>query len=463
MFIITLAILVIVFGAFAWRLFSAEEPLYSGRVPTSRILRRRGVLEVYGMVHFGIDTFMDQKRCSGGESAECFNPSEMDVDEIVRSCRDGGLSGLIIVCKHHDGFCLWPTKTTEYNISASPYKGGKGDLVKEFADACRKYGMGVGFYVSPWDRNNAAFGKPEYTEIYREQLREICTNYGQAFELWIDGANGGEGYYGGANEMRRIDHSVYYDWPNTWKMMRRLQPNACIFSDVGPDLRCSGSENGCVSDECYGNIHLLPAESNTTPAPGLMDYSKSAEGMADGELFLPPECDFPLRPNWFYHPCDDGRQKSVDELVDIYMHSVGCGGFMNVGISPDRRGRLDSGDIERLKEFRVAVETLFQNGITATPLIEVTPDRPLVVEFGEARTVVLVDMREELAIQGEVVNGYVLEARVDGEWKTQFKGQAIGLRRLRRLPAVHCDALRIVLATETRKPVMLQLAAYGEA
>lgn len=462
MLLITLAILVVIFGALAWRLFSVEEPLYSGRVPTSRLLRRRGVLEVYGIVHFGINTFTDQEWGYGDESPKKFNPTEMDVDEIVRSCRDGGLSGLILVCKHHDGFCLWPTKTTEYNISASPYKEGKGDLVREFSDACRKYGMGIGFYVSPWDRNSAAYGKPEYIEIYREQLREIYTTYGQAFELWIDGANGGDGYYGGAKEVRTINRSVYYDWENTWKMMRRLQPNACIFSDIGPDLRWPGSEKGRVSEECFGSIHLLPEKSGTTPAPGFMDYSSSDSGMADGELFIPPECDFPLRPGWFYHLSDDGKQKSVDELIDLYLHSVGCGGFMNIGISPDRRGRLDSGDIERLKEFNKAVEALFRDEIAATPLRKVTPETPFVVEFGEAKAISLVDMREELATQGEVVSGYTLEARIDGEWKQQFSGKAIGLRRIKRLPSVQCDAIRITLAEGTPRPVMLQIAAYGE-
>lgn len=462
MMIVTLAILVVLFGAFAWKQLSAEEPLYSGRIPASRILRRRGVLEVYGIVHFGINTFTDHECGSGGESPEKFNPSDMDVDEIVRSCRDGGLSGLILVCKHHDGFCLWPTKTTDYNISASPYKGGRGDLVREFADACRKYGMGVGFYVSSWDRNNAAYGKPEYAEILRQQLREICTNYGQAFELWIDGADGGDGFYSGASETRRIDSSVYCDWESTWRMMRRLQPEACILSDAGPDLRCSGSKNGRVSEECFGSMHLLLAKSNATAVNGFVDRSESPSGVADGEFFLPPECHSPLRPEWFYRPCDDGRQKSVEELVDIYLHSVGCGGFMNIGIAPDRRGRLDSGDVERLKEFRKAVEALFQNEIVATPLVTVTAEKPLVVEFGEARSVALVDMREELAIQGEVVNGYALEARIGGEWKVLFNGQAIGLRRMRQLPAVQCDALRITLAEGTPRPVMLQLAAYGE-
>lgn len=185
----------------------------SGRVPAARILNRGN--RCYAIMHFGLNTFTGKEWGFGDDDPRIFNPSDFSADQIAEACRDGGLAGIIIVCKHHDGFCLWPTKTTPYNISRSPFRNGKGDLVREMADACRKAGLQVGFYVSPWDRNHPAYGTPGYVKVYQEQLREIYSGYGPAFEAWFDGANGGDGWYGGACEKRKIDPSAYYEWEKT--------------------------------------------------------------------------------------------------------------------------------------------------------------------------------------------------------------------------------------------------------
>lgn len=420
--------------------------LNPGRIPSSRILRHAETYPVYGIIHFSVNTFTDKEWGYGDEDPASFNPTDFDAEQIVLACKAGGLSGVVLVCKHHDGFCLWPTKTTRHNISASPFRNGKGDVVQEFTDACRRHGMGIGFYISPWDRNSALYGTPEYLDIYREQMREVYANYGSAFEVWFDGANGGEGFYGGAREIRKIDHTIYYDWQNTWKIVREMQPGACIFSDVGPEVRWPGNEKGQADEECFGSISLLPMEAGKDAAPGFMDYSMSAKGMPDGEFFIPPECDVPLRPGWFYHEAEDGMQKSSEQLCDIYLHSVGCGGFMNLGISPDRRGRLCDGDVKRLVEFGQVLKKYNGRPIAQSAVTELRPYEELTVRFEGIRQVNILDMREDLAGVGERVLGYHVDALKDGSWQPLLAGKAIGLRRIKELEVpVECRGVRLVL------------------
>ncbi len=228
-------------------------PAPFGAVPTERQLVRQQ-MEFFGFCHFTVDTFTGREWGLGSEPESVFNPTNFDADQIVRTFKSAGMTGLILTCKHHDGFCLWPSQFTEHSVKNSTWKNGKGDVVRAISDACHKYGLKFGVYLSPWDRNSALYGKPEYITYYRNQLRELLTNYGPIFEVWLDGANGGSGYYGGANETRTIDKTTYYDWPTTWKLIHELQPNAMIFSDVGPDCRWVGNESGVAGDPCWATI-----------------------------------------------------------------------------------------------------------------------------------------------------------------------------------------------------------------
>jgi alpha-L-fucosidase len=221
-----------------------------GPLPTPRQLQW-SQLDEYAFVHFSINTFTDKEWGYGDESESLFHPTDFDADQIVTTAQQAGLKGIVLTCKHHDGFCLWPTKFTHHSIANSPWKNGKGDVVREISDACHRHGMKFGVYLSPWDRNSSVYGRPEYITYYRNQLRELLTNYGLIFEVWLDGANGGDGFYGGAREMRKIDNRVYYDWPNTIKIIRELQPDAAIFSDGGPDARWVGHEQGHAGDPCW--------------------------------------------------------------------------------------------------------------------------------------------------------------------------------------------------------------------
>ena len=390
----------------------------SGRVPAARILNRGN--RCYAIMHFGLNTFTGKEWGFGDDDPRIFNPSDFSADQIAEACRDGGLAGIIIVCKHHDGFCLWPTKTTPYNISRSPFRNGKGDLVREMADACRKAGLQAGFYVSPWDRNHPAYGTPGYVKVYQEQLREIYSGYGPAFEAWFDGANGGDGWYGGACEKRKIDPSAYYEWEKTWRIVRELQPDAAIFSDVGPDLRWAGNENGFAAPDAFGSYTPHPHDPGREPAPGYTVWQEGFEGHADGAFFIPPECDVPLRPGWFYHAEEDEEVRSLSTLVDLYLNSVGCGGFLNLGIAPDRRGRLHDNDVRRLAEFKRAVDALnspalFSRTFSLTSRSEVT------IEFGGAKRFNLLELSENMTEQGEAVRRYAVELRTEGVWRPLFR------------------------------------------
>ena len=308
-------------------------PRPAGAVPSARQLAWHE-LEFYGFIHFSINTFTDREWGYGDEPESAFNPTALDVKQWVRVAKDAGMKGLILTAKHHDGFTLWPSRHTEHSIRKSPWRGGKGDLVGELARACAAAGLKFGLYLSPWDRNHADYGRPEYLAYYRAQLRELMTQYGPLFEVWFDGANGGDGYYGGARERRKIDGATYYDWANTWSIVRELQPNAVMFSDAGPDIRWVGNERGVAFETSWNPINLQGIY------PGHPDYTKVAAGQADGTDWVPPEVDVSIRPGWFYHPAEDGRVKTVEKLVEIYEQSVGRGSNLLLNIPPDRRGLI---------------------------------------------------------------------------------------------------------------------------
>ena len=275
-------------AAFACTTFAAESasrgpapPEPFGALPTPRQLAWHD-LEYYGFIHFTLNTFTDREWGTGAESPELFNPTDLDADQWARVAKEAGLKGLILTAKHHDGFCLWPSKYTEHSVINSPWKDGQGDVVRELSDACRRHGLKFGVYLSPWDRNHGEYARPEYVTYFRNQMRELLTNYGDVFEVWFDGANGGSGYYGGANENRTIDRYTYYDWPTTWSMVHQLQPNAVLFSDVGPDVRWVGNERGFAGEPCWAT-YTPHGRNGRPPAPGETQYKEGENGHRHGE------------------------------------------------------------------------------------------------------------------------------------------------------------------------------------
>lgn len=313
-------------------------------------------LEFYGFLHFTLNTFTNREWGDGDESPSLFNPTDFDADQIVGAAKDGGMKGLILTCKHHDGFCLWPSSYTEHSVKNSPFKR---DVVKEISDACGRAGVKFGVYLSPWDRNREDYGTPEYLVYYRNQLRELLTEYGPVFEIFFDGANGGDGYYGGAYERREIDNRTYYGWPETWQMVRLLQPNTVLFSDAGPDVRWVGNERGVAGETCWAT------QNSADFSPGHADEARLNRGDRPGTNWVPAECDVSIRPGWFYHKHEDNQVKTPQQLVDLYYSSVGRGASFLLNLPPDRRGRIHENDVEALREFRRVIDATFTTNLAA--------------------------------------------------------------------------------------------------
>ncbi|HEX7411223.1 MAG TPA: alpha-L-fucosidase, partial [Bacteroidales bacterium] len=294
-----------------------KAPVPVGPVPSQNQMRWQQ-MEYYAFVHFSLNTYTDQSWGYGNEDVKLFNPEKLDCRQWARICKQAGMKGIIITAKHHCGFCLWPSKYTEYSVKNAPWKNGKGDVVREMADACKEYGLKLGIYLSPWDRNNPDYGKPEYITYFRNQLTELLTNYGPIFEIWFDGANGGSGYYGGANETRKIDATTYYDWSNTYKLIRKLQPNIVIWNDGGDraDLRWVGTEAGYVGET---NWSLLNDK-------GEVPWNMLHYGLENGNSWVAAEVNTSIRPEWFYHPGEDAKVKTVPQLMDTYYNSIGRNG-----------------------------------------------------------------------------------------------------------------------------------------
>jgi len=429
-----------------------------GAVPTERQLAWHEK-EAYVLVHFTPTTFENKEWGYGDADPAIFNPTDFDASQIVSAAKAGGFKGLILVAKHHDGFALWPTATTSYNISRSPWRQGKGDMVREFGDACRTLGMGFGVYCSPWDRNHPDYGTPAYVEAYRRQLGELYSNYGPLFMSWHDGANGGDGYYGGARETRKIDRTTYYGWDSTWSMTRRMQPMACIFSDVGWDVRWVGNERGEAATTSWATFTPTPLEGKSVAGPGEVRDELNPMGTRNGKHWMPAECDVPLRKGWFYHPEQDNTVKSPEQLFELYLKSVGRGAALDIGIAPDRRGRLHENDVASLAGFGRKLEQTFRTDYAKTATIRASNVRGgrsdlfgtrfltdgdryspwatddavrnpvLEMQWKVPVTFDLIRLREDIRL-GQRIDSLEVDVRVDGRWQTVGKATGIGACRI---------------------------------
>ncbi|MBT7161784.1 MAG: alpha-L-fucosidase [Victivallales bacterium] len=451
----------------------------SGPVPSPRQWRWHQ-LEFYGFLHFTTNTFTDKEWGYGDESPEIFNPTDFDADAVVTVAREAGMRGLVLTCKHHDGFCLWPSAHTEHSVKNSPWRNGRGDVVREVADACQRQGLLFGIYLSPWDRNHADYGTPAYLDYYRAQLRELLTNYGPIFEVWHDGANGGDGYYGGADEKRTIDKFTYYDWENTWAIVRELQPDAVIFTDVGPDIRWVGNESGTGGETTWLTL-------NTEGwCPGFAVQQELNTGHEDGAVWLPPEVDVSIRPGWFYHAREDGRVRTVRNLVDMYYQSVGRSGSWHLNLPPDRRGHIHETDVSRLHTLRQILDQTFANDLTAAATAtadqirgeayapaNVLTDDPdtywatgddlrsatLALDLGEPRTFDQVLIQEPVRL-GQRVRAWAFDALVDGQWREVATATTIGYKRLARFSPVSAQHVRLRILDAKACPLISRIGLF---
>jgi alpha-L-fucosidase len=423
--------------------FAAPRPF--GAVPSGRQIRWHE-LETSAFLHFGINTFTDKEWGYGDEDPNLFNPVAFDADAIVSALADGGMRGVIITAKHHDGFCLWPTATTEHCVRNSAWRSGKGDVVRDLSAAAARHGLAFGVYLSPWDRNNPHYGKPEYIDIYRRQLTELLSNYGLIFEVWHDGANGGDGYYGGARERRTIDKRKYYEWPRTWDLVRSLQPGACIFSDVGPDIRWVGNERGVAGDPCWATYDPVAPDGGAA-SPGDVREKDSPAGTRNGSKWLPAECDVSIRPGWFWHERENARVRTPEQLITLYYQSVGRGANLLLNIPPNRQGVLSSEDVASLKAFGEYRRAMFGVNFAARARI-----KGGLVELRSPAEFDVIRLREDIRY-GQRVDSVAVDAAEGGAWREIAACSSVGPRRVIRLEKpVRAERLR--LRVQSAAPVM---------
>ena len=444
-----------------------------GAIPSERQLAWHE-METYAFLHFTVNTFTDKEWGFGDEPESVFNPTDFDADQIIGTLAKAGFKGAIITAKHHDGFCLWPSKYTEHSVKNSPWMDGKGDVVREIAKACKKYGVKFGVYLSPWDRNHADYGNEKYIEYYRKQLNELLTGYGDVFEIWFDGANGGDGYYGGANEKRLIDRNTYYGWDKNFKTVRELQPGACIFSDIGPDARWVGNEHGHANDSCWATYTPLPKKGNKKASIGTTQYWYGETGIMNGKYWIPAETDVSIRPGWFYHPKEDDKVKSLEKLLDIYFHSVGNGTSLNLNVPPDRRGRIHGTDSVRLMEFRQYLDKAFANNLLKEGNVDWVRERtdevrgkmylPKFIVDGDKQTywatsdgvnsaTIEFKLKEpqifncmvlqEFIPLGQRVKGFSIKVSDNGKWREIAKGSTIGYKKIIRFDECKADLISL--------------------
>jgi len=451
------------------------EPL--GPTPTESQLAWHE-MELNAFVHFTTNTFTDKEWGYGDEKPEIFNPTEFNVDQWITTFKEAGFKGVILTCKHHDGFCLWPSQYTEHSVKSSPFKK---DVVKEVSEACKRHGLKFGIYVSPWDRNHKDYGSSAYVEYYRNQLTELFTNYGPVFEMWFDGANGGDGFYGGANEKRSINGKTYYDWPGTLDRARKLEPNVIFFSDAGPGVRWVGNEQGIAGET---NWNTITPDTLYAGKAGIEQLLNT--GREQGSQWIPAEVDVSIRPGWFYHSKEDSLVKTPEKLFEIYLISVGRGSTLLLNVPPDRRGLIHENDVKALKEWRAMLDREFKTNLAEDAEVNASAERgsqfsasnvndnnketywttadeittgSLEINFNGEKEVRYVMIQEYIRL-GQRVKTFTVEIWKDSAWQQVAKGTTIGYKRILKVDPVQTEKIRISITASKACPLISNVEIF---
>ena len=419
-------------------------------VPTSQQLEWQE-METNAFLHFTVNTFTDKEWGDGTESESIFNPTKFDAEQWIKALKDAGFKMAILTCKHHDGFCLWPSKYTEHSVKNSPWKNGQGDVVKEVSDACKKYGLKFGVYLSPWDRHEPSYGTPSYNTYYKNQLTELLTNYGEIAEVWFDGAKGEN-----AKDME-------YDFKGYWNLVRQLQPNAIIFSDAGPDIRWVGNESGNAGQTCWSTIDTAGM------APGKADATYLNTGDINGKYWIPAETDVSIRPGWFYHASENDKVKTPQELMNLYYQSVGCNSLLILNIPPNREGLLSEQDVKNIESFQKIINETFQTNLARgyasssltdkklNTFISLNVNEPYVIDFKKAVQLDRAVLQENIANGQAIMNG-LLEYWDGKDWQKLEVFTTVGYKRLFRFNLVTTQKIRLTVSESKRT---VQLAELG--
>ncbi|WP_246228679.1 alpha-L-fucosidase [Paraflavitalea devenefica] len=453
-------------------------------VPSPRQLRWQQ-LELTTFFHFGVNTFTDREWGNGKEDPQLFNPTALDAAQWVKTVKAAGFKQVIITAKHHDGFCLWPTNTTSHSVKSSPWKQGRGDVVKEVAEACKKYKVGFGVYLSPWDRNAASYGTDAYNDFFVEQLTELLTQYGPVDEVWFDGANGE-----GPNGKKQV-----YDFNRYYGVIRKLQPAATI-AIMGPDVRWVGTESGKgremewsvvpadenmlqkIADESQQEVAFAPAGDKTAQDLGSREKISTAKGL----VWYPAETDVSIRPGWFYHAKEDDKVKSPRRLVDIYFSSVGYNSVLLLNIPPDKRGLLADPDVNSLEGFRQLIQQTFdrnlakgatisaQNGVNTKALLDGKYNTYFTTRSNDTTTSIeltlpaaitcnILSLQENITV-GQRIEKFSAEYFDGAQWKPFTAGTTVGYKRLLRFDAITTKKIRLKILSSRLNPALSELGLY---
>ncbi len=425
--------------------------------------------EFYLFIHFGPNTFTNKEWGEGNEDPSIFNPSALDCEQWARIARKAGAKGIILTAKHHDGFCLWPSKLSTHTVRESKWQNGKGDVVKALSDACKKTGIEMGVYISPWDRNHPLYGTPEYNDVYLSSMKELLTGYGKFFELWWDGANG-EGPNG---RKQQYDFTRFRDSAFTW------QPQLMIFSDIGPSIRWCGNEKGMINST---NWDLLDT-AGFTPGHGAPPTDTLNRGNVNGKNWIPAEADVSIRPGWFYHAEEDSKVKSPETLFDLYLHSVGNGGNLLLNVPPDRTGRINAVDSAALMGFREIRERAFasdlvrgssvssntsnhkdlaklvDNNISTYWSSDRALNTQLVVELKQTKKINTIVL-EEMIQYGQRVKTFTIEVYDGHDYQRVFSGTTIGRKKIAQFKDCETNKIRITIGNAKAAPVLREISGF---
>ncbi|MEJ7736906.1 MAG: alpha-L-fucosidase [Chitinophagaceae bacterium] len=455
-------------------------------VPSPRQLRWQQ-LELTAFFHFGINTFTGREWGDGREDPQIFNPTQLDARQWLRTAKDAGIKQVILTAKHHDGFCLWPTATTNHSVKSSPWKNGSGDVVKEVRDACNEYKIGFGIYLSPWDRNAAVYGTDAYNDFFIEQLTELLTKYGRIDEVWFDGANGE-----GPNGKKQV-----YDFDRWYAHIRKLQPSATI-AIMGPDVRWVGTETGYGRDTEWSVVptdNLDPSAVAVNSQQGIAFKpqgdmrgsdlgSRGKIASAKGLVWYPAETDVSIRPGWFYHKAEDEKVKSPEKLLDIYYNSVGKNSVLLLNIPPDKRGRVNESDIRSMQEWKRLRDETFSinlakgatihspNGVNSKALTDGKHktywttrqnDTTAIVNFSFNKPITfdVLELQENIAV-GQRIEHYILEYNQNNEWKKVAEGTTVGYKRLMRFDPVTATNVRLRIISSRLSPTLSEFGLYHQ-
>ncbi len=423
-------------------LLHAQKVSVNDPVPTKAQLQWQQ-MDFYLFMHFGPNTFTDLEWGKGTEPEDVFNPTHLDCGQWCRIAKAAGAKGIIITAKHHDGFCLWPSKYSTHTVAQSKWRNGKGDVLRELSDSCKKYGLKMGVYLSPWDRNHPKYGTPEYNDVFVNMMKEAVKNYGPFFEFWWDGANGE-----GPNGKKMI-----YDWHRFEQTMRSIAPNTIVFSDIGPDARWVGNENGIAGDPNWNTLDTA----GFTRGAGAPSTDTLNHGNVNGKNWIPAECDVSIRPGWFYHAEEDEKVKTPEQLFALYLKSVGRGANLILNVPPDREGLIDEHDSAALAGFRKLRDESFNKPITDKKFTAASST--YTIDLHQPQKINCIVLKEDIAT-GQKIKSFTIQLQQKNNTVKELHDYTVGKKRILTFPSTDADAIVIKIDEAKATPLLDEVSAF---